>query len=269
MNNYFDTKNIADRYEKGRPYFHIDTILSIKNYLALTTKLDKALDVGCGTGLSTKALLEIAKHIHATDISTEMLRNAYKHENITYIKAKAEEQLFPPDSFDMITVSSGIHWFDIDRFLEEANRVLRPGKWLVIYDSFYNGEMLGAERFNEWYQVVYCKKFPPPPRNNNYIWSNEHLRDKNLLFVAEEQCKYKTSLTMNQFVLYLTTQSNITAQVEQGSTCYSEIEKWLYNELKPFFTTEKRTFIFEGWIKYLQKQSKESINFQEVNQTVK
>lgn len=254
MVNYFDTKSIASRYEKGRPYFHADIILRIQKMLGLTDKLDKALDVACGTGLSTRALLEIARQIYGTDISTEMLNNAYRHEYITYRKASAEEQLFDPDYFDIITVGSGVHWFEIDRFLAEASRILKPTKWLVIYDTFFSGGMSDMDQFKSWYPDTYCEKFPPPGRNNHYDWSDENLGNKNFGLLSEQQCKFEIEFTIEQLVLYLTTQSNITAQIEQGIASYSEAEKWLYEQLRPFFTTEKRIFVFGGWIKYLQKR---------------
>lgn len=52
---------------------------------------------------------------------------------------------------------------------------------------------------------------------------------------------------------HLTMQSNITAQVEQGMITYNEAEAWLYHQLNPFFSTEKRTIRFGGWMKYLKK----------------
>jgi len=107
--------------------------------------------VACGTSLSTKALLELAAQIDPTDISAEMLNNAYFHERISYTKPTAEQLSFEPDYFDIITVSSGIHWFDIDQFLTEANHVLKAGKWLITYDSFFSGKMLGVDAFNDWY----------------------------------------------------------------------------------------------------------------------
>ncbi|MBL0256881.1 MAG: hypothetical protein IPQ03_04835 [Bacteroidetes bacterium] len=58
--NYFNRKTAAERYSRGRPDFHSNTLKHIKEYLQLDLKLDKALDIACGTGLSTKALLDIA-----------------------------------------------------------------------------------------------------------------------------------------------------------------------------------------------------------------
>ena len=74
--NYFNPKTAAERYSKGRPGFHNNTIKHIKDYLHLDSKLNNALDIACGTGLSTKALLEIATNVYGTDISQEMLNFA-------------------------------------------------------------------------------------------------------------------------------------------------------------------------------------------------
>src|SRR6476661_1539930 len=133
--NYFSPKTAAERYSKGRPDFHSNTIKHIKDYLHLDQKLNNALDVACGTGLSTKALLEIATHVYGTDSSQEMLNLAAQPGGIQYAIAPAEQQPFADNSFDLITVSSGVHWFDIDRFLAEAYRLLKPTAWLVLYEN--------------------------------------------------------------------------------------------------------------------------------------
>lgn len=38
----------------------------------------------------------------------------------------AEELPFPDGSVDLLTAASAAHWFDIERFLKEAARVLKP-----------------------------------------------------------------------------------------------------------------------------------------------
>lgn len=255
--NYFTPKTAAERYSKGRPDFHGNTISHIKAFLQLREKLENALDVACGTGLSTKALLEIAVNVYGTDISREMLLLAQQPDNIKYAVAPAEQQPFDDNTFNLITVSSGVHWFDIDRFLLEANRILKPGSWLVLYENHFISEMAGNENFSHWFPDVYLKNFPSPPRNNAYAWNNENLKPKNFNFVTEEKFKNAVTLTKKQLVLYFTTQSNIIAAVESGQTTYGEVEKWLDVELTPFFETadETRTIFYGNWIKYLQRAS--------------
>jgi ubiquinone/menaquinone biosynthesis C-methylase UbiE len=166
--NHFITKTAAERYSKGRPNFHRNTIKHLKDNLFPGSRLDKALDIACGTGLSTEALLEIAVHVYGTDASREMLNFAAHTTKINYSVASAEHQPFADNYFDLITVSSGVHWFDIDRFLREANRLLKSKSWLVLYENYFISEMVGNEDFAGWFPGIYLKKYPSPPRNNTY-----------------------------------------------------------------------------------------------------
>lgn len=254
--NYFEPKNAAERYSKGRPYFHINTISHIKKYLQINYKLNKALDVACGTGLSTKALLDIATNVFGTDTSEEMLKWAISQDEINYSIATAENQPFSNSEFDLITVCSGVHWFNIDKFLVEANRLLTNDGWLVLYDNFFISEMQGVVSFSKWYPEVYLKKFPAPKRNNSYDWSNENLSFKNFTLDKEEEFKNPISYTKDELVLYFTTQSNITAITNSGEMTYNEVEEWLNKELTQFYSTDdKRTINFGNWVKYLRRNN--------------
>lgn len=250
--NYFDPENAAERYAKGRPDFHSNTISHIKAFLLPEQKLDKALDIACGTGLSSKALLAIAKNVYGTDTSAEMLKHAVLKDNINYSIAAAEQQPFPDHTFDLVTVCSAVHWFMIDDFLKEAQRLLKPHSWLVLYDNFFISEMEGADGFGRWFPEVYLKKFPSPVRNNTYSWTNENLEPKQLRLVKEEHFKNPVELSKEELILYFTTQSNITGAVGKGMN-YAEIEGWLDRELSPFFKNKNRQIIYFGnWIRFLQ-----------------
>jgi ubiquinone/menaquinone biosynthesis C-methylase UbiE len=253
--NYFSPKTAAERYSKGRPDFHSNTIKHIKDYLHLDKKLNNALDIACGTGLSTKALLEIATNVYGTDTTKEMLNLALEPDKINYSIASAEKQPFDYNYFYLITVSSGVHWFDIDKFLKEANRLLKSKSWLVLYENYFISEMVGNDNFTNWFPNVYLKKFPSPPRNNAYPWTNENLIPKNFNFVTEE--RFKNSITFNkkQLALYFTTQSNIIAAVEKNQTTYEEVENWLNQELASFFDNDDttQTINYGNWIKFIQR----------------
>ncbi|MEO7922688.1 MAG: class I SAM-dependent methyltransferase [Chitinophagaceae bacterium] len=252
--NYFSAKNTAERYAKGRPFFHRNTIKHIREFIKIDSKLENALDVACGTGLSTNALLDIAENVFGTDTSDEMLQLALNPQVIKYSKAAAENLPFGNNYFDIITVSSGVHWFNIDQFLREATRVLRSRSWLVLYENHFISEMPGFEVFDNWFPGVYLKKYPSPKRNNNYEWTDENLKDKGFRFIKEETFKNPVDLTKEQLILYFTTQSNITAAVENKISGYEEIETWLDKELTVFFGSgQKRTINYGNWVKYLQK----------------
>jgi len=253
--NYFSPRTAAERYSKGRPDFHGTIIKHVKDYLQLDNKLDKALDIACGTGLSTKALLEIATDVYGTDTSQEMLNFAMQKEKINYSVAPAEQQPFADNNFDLITVSSGVHWFDIDKFLMEASRLLKSKSWLVLYENYFISEMIGNDNFTDWFRNVYLKKFPSPPRNNAYSWTKQNLAPKNFTFVTEKRFKNSIVAVKTQLALYFTTQSNIISAVEKGETTYEQVENWLDKELASFFDNDNttQTINFGNWIKFIQR----------------
>jgi len=253
--NFFNLKTASERYSKGRPDFHSNTIKHIKDYLHLNKKVNNALDIACGTGLSTKALLEIVTNVYGTDLSQEMLNFALQSDKIHYSIAPAEQQPFTDNYFDLITVSSGVHWFNIDKFLAEANRLLKSKSWLVLYENHFIAEMVGNDNFTNWFQHVYLKKFPSPPRNNSYSWTNENLNPKNFIFVTEEKFKNSINFNKKQLALYFTTQSNIIAAVEKNKITFEQVEGWLDQELVSFFDNEDttQTINYGNWIKYIQR----------------
>ena len=255
--NHFNAKTMAERYLKGRPDFHPNTIQHLKDFLQPDKKLDKVLDIACGTGLSTQALLAIATDVYGTDLSQEMLNLALQKDKINYLLAPAEQQPFEDNIFNLITVSSGVHWFDIDTFLAEANRLLKSRCWLVLYENHFIAEMAGNDNFTNWFTDVYLKKFPSPPRNNAYNWTSENLITKNFSFVKEERFKNSISFNKQQLVLYFTTQSNIIAAVERNEITYEQVENWLDLELAPYYDMEEstRTINYGNWIKYIQRRT--------------
>ena len=85
-----------------------------------------------------------------------------------------------------MTVSSGVHWFDIELFLKECNRISKPKSWLILYENYFISEMQDVEEFSAWFPDSYCQKYPSPPRQNNYAWSDENLKSKNFRFDNEE-----------------------------------------------------------------------------------
>jgi ubiquinone/menaquinone biosynthesis C-methylase UbiE len=252
--NYFAPQTAAERYAKGRPDVHTYSIDQIGSFLQLGNKLDRVLDIACGTGLSTKALLSIGQNVYGTDISLEMLHYAPCKDIIHYALSPAEKQPFNDHFFDLITVSSGVHWFDIDKFLPEACRLLKSRSHLVLYENYFDSAIEGAENFKAWCIAVHYQRFPSPPRNK-YEWTEEKVRPAGLTYITEWRSSYSIPMTKQQLACYLTTQSNVIAQVEAGKTSYRKVESWLNRELDPFFASAElpRQVRFGNWIKFLQR----------------
>jgi len=148
----------ADRYTEGRPYHHARTL---RRALA-GEKPRVALDVACGTGLSTRGLAELGIAAVGVDVVPAMVARARADTALPYAVAAAEALPLAAGTVDLITVASGVHWFDQRRFAAEAARVLRPGGALLLYE--HAGATLPEPAFLDWMRGTYLRRFPSPPR---------------------------------------------------------------------------------------------------------
>jgi SAM-dependent methyltransferase len=256
--NFFSSKSAAERYTEGRPRFHPLVVEKIRAFLSTGLPVKRAIDVGCGTGLSTVALKEIAEEIVGVDMSLEMVALAERDERIEYLVTDAVRLPFAADQFDLMTLSSAFHWLERDEFLREAGRVLRPGGQLIVYDNYFSGQMEERPAFQTWYRESHLKRYPPPPRAT-LSFTEEDSGNEGFHLAGSEQYQNKISFKMEGLIDYLTTHSNVIAAVECGSEDIKEVRLWLAEQLKPLFgDLEEATFLFYGPIWYLGNRIQKS-----------
>ena len=131
---------------------------------------DRVLDVGCGTGASTRDLARLAPDgsVLGVDLSARML--AYAREqtraegltNAEYLQADAQVHPFDPGSFDVVASSFGAMFFG-DRLAAFANlaAALRPGGRMALLAWRELGR-------NEWLTALRAalsagRELPEPP----------------------------------------------------------------------------------------------------------
>lgn len=219
----------------------------------MTEPFQSALDVGCGTGLSTIALKEIAARVVGVDSSTEMIALARRDPAIGYQVANAEHLPFEDRQFDLVTVSQAIHWFGMNKFLPEAGRVTQTEGWLIVYDNYFAGSENGA--FNSWHQEQYLERYPSPPRVS-IAFSAENIGNEAFQLIDDEVLRNTITFSQNGLIDYFVTQSNIIAAVEGGTETIDETRAWLKDNLKSFFASSStHDFLFNAPIWYLQRSA--------------
>ena len=120
----------SDIYLKYRPTYPTELF----EYLSkLTPEHDLAWDCGTGNGQAAIGLTKFYKNIYASDPSDDQIKNALPNGKITYRVEKAENPTLKNNSVDLITVAQALHWFEFDKFYQEANRVLKVNGVIAVW----------------------------------------------------------------------------------------------------------------------------------------
>ncbi|XP_073490891.1 putative methyltransferase DDB_G0268948 isoform X2 [Aquarana catesbeiana] len=152
----FEGKEHASYYQKFRFEPTQEIIDLIFSYVDERKPYGFAVDVGCGTGQNTKILSQYVKKVLGIDISEAQIEEAKKASgspNVTYSVSPAEEMPVGDASVDLLTACASAHWFNIEKFLKEVDRVLKPGGCLAIFIYFADMEVHYKDRSEQMTEV--------------------------------------------------------------------------------------------------------------------
>lgn len=249
VQNPFRGQSVAARYASSRPPLHDHVAEQI---LARQPRVSRAIDLACGTGLSTTPLLKVADHVVGVDLSPEMIRLAPRSDHVSYAVAAAERAPFESQAFDLATVCSGIHWFAIDALME-LHRIVREEGTLVIYDVWFPDEMVDEPRFSEWVSEVCVPRYPYLAKKHDNI---DALSERGFSHAWDMDERYEVPLSLRTLVQYLMTHSQRIAAVHDGQETEVEQEAFLTDGLRPWFgQDDERLLIFGIWAKAFRRES--------------
>jgi len=110
--------------------------------MAAPKPVDLVLDVATGTGNTAMALAPLVLRVIGMDVASAMLDQARARAqaenigNVEFISGSAEDLPFPDAQFSLVVSRHAPHHFhDLDKFLREVRRVLRPGGRFVVADQ--------------------------------------------------------------------------------------------------------------------------------------
>jgi SAM-dependent methyltransferase len=256
VTNPFTSAAAAHRYAAGRPDYHDEVVRQVAAFLGDKVPVPRAVDVGCGTGQSTRAMARLARRIVGLDASESMLRQAQVGADHPIAVARAERLPLADGTVDMILASTAFHWFDQPRFLDEARRVARPGAWLVVYDNGFSGVVEGADAVLRWHRESWFSRFPALPQHAAF--SPRLAARAGFDLACEKRYVNRVSMDAADLARFLVTQSNVIVAIEAGKGSADEIAERLQSEIEPLFRADGgpgvRTCLFGGplWIARLR-----------------
>jgi SAM-dependent methyltransferase len=95
------------------------------------------IDLGCGTGLSTRAWSDRAIRVVGVEANRDMAAHARAVSadgNVEFVERLAADTGLPSSGADIVTCAQSFHWMEPQPVLAEAARILRGGGVFAAYD---------------------------------------------------------------------------------------------------------------------------------------
>jgi SAM-dependent methyltransferase len=125
----------VENYVRYRPGYPPEVVGLLQRECGFTCDSVIA-DIGFGTGIFTRLLLENGNRVFGVEPNVDM-RNAGEEflrdcPNFTSLEGTAEATPLGNQSIDFVTAAQAAHWFDLKKARREFQRILKPEGWAVL-----------------------------------------------------------------------------------------------------------------------------------------
>lgn len=147
---------VARAYASRRPGYP-DELFAYLSRLCPGREL--ACDCGAGSGQASVPLARYFGRVIASDLSPAMLALAPQHPTLHYVAATAQHSPLRAGSVDLVTVAQALHWFEVEPFYREADRVLVRGGVLAVWS--YGNQVVDDPSINRVLATFYRETVGP------------------------------------------------------------------------------------------------------------
>ncbi|XP_013402564.2 putative methyltransferase DDB_G0268948 [Lingula anatina] len=226
---HFEGAGHVIAYAKYRPQWTKNIVDRVITYLQekLPAPYDQALDVGCGSGQFTHLLAPHFNHVTGIDVSDNQILQANNKNDMSNVRfKKGSGESFPVDdhSVDLVTSAQAAHWFDLDKFYAETERVLRPhgcvallGYAVPVLDSNPHGEIL-SKYIRDFYGRLWktsCWDEMRKHVDNRYPDERFACRLPLREYVRDETLSMEYDTTLEHFIGYVSSWSGYNKYMEK------------------------------------------------------
>jgi SAM-dependent methyltransferase len=222
--NHFAVHGVGARYAAGRPYVHDAVVRAIEQDVR---GIDCALDLGAGTGLSSRALLRCASRVIAVDPAPEMLAAAFRHRSVAYVCAVAERLPLADGCCDLVSIGSAFHWCEPGALVDELDRVTRDRAWLLVYDLEFAG-FEESTQFIHWIRSDYWRRLPRCPHHAAF----DAAKTPRFSVVKRETLVAHVPMTVERALAFFLSQASSINAVSAGHASAESLESQLRGGLQ-------------------------------------
>jgi SAM-dependent methyltransferase len=207
----------------------------------------RALDVGCGAGLSTGALKAIADYCIGLDPAEAMLRwTRTTAPGADCVVARAEAIPLRSHSIDLITAAGSLNYANLPIFFKQAKQVLVPGGIIVAYDFFPGSSFTSSGALDQWFSS-FTARYPWPLDEGAELDPGQFSKmDHGFQLHSSDHFEIGLTLTLAFYLEYLMTETNV-AFAQRNGESEAAIRSWCSSTLGPVWGEQPMEILFRGY----------------------
>jgi SAM-dependent methyltransferase len=244
MTSVYDSDRLAAAYAFDRPPVHQHFLRSVR----LDQRPVQALDVGCGAGLSTAAIVPLAQHVIGLEPIPAMLAHRQKvAPGAGFVIGTAEKLPFAAGSFDLVTAAGSLNYTDLRAALGEIARVLAQKGTFVLYDFSVGRHSGSGDALAAWF-AAFEQRFPWPPGWRPLDARRVPLAAYGLRLLDCTDVETLLPMTFDTYLRYMLSEVNVDSAIARGACSADEARNWCRETLEAVFADGEVTVIIPGYV---------------------
>jgi len=244
MTSVYDSERLAAAYASDRPSVHGQIIRSAR----LSRQADRALDVGCGAGLSTAALMPLARQVIGLEpVAAMLMHRQAVAPQAGFVIGQAEQLPFAAGSFDLVAAAGSLNYADLPSALAEVARVLTRDGTFLLYDFSTGRRSVSGDDLAGWF-ATFEQRFPWPSGWQPFDVRELPLAAYGLRLVDYTEVEARLPMTFDAYLRYVLSETNVESAIARGACSAEEACDWCRETLQAVFADGEVTVVIPGHI---------------------